>query len=356
MSEKIDWDPILGDIAKGQAVLLLGHGFVPGMHQKLFQRFQEKIGEGLLHFYERDGLFLFSDLDAKISAQDETVALYEQSIADAAMLRKIGELPFCLMVNANPDKNLFNTFDRFGLPLQFDYFSSKNKYKDYPVERPSTDYPLLYNLCGSYEDPESLLLDYDDLFDLLKALLPGGKIPKSEVEMPLEMCRTFIFIGFRFERWYTQLFLRYLNMNDRINNKKRNYVLKTTLHDKDTEQFFIQQFKVKYIGADTAFFDELHFRFSEKYPEKMRKIAEELSDEIAAVIKLIRKNEYESVFRLLHSKEAIQPKDKDLLITTESEYRQYLKNRSDGTVNQENLQVQLAKVRRNLIEIAKTLP
>ena len=39
----------------------------------------------------------------------------------------------------------------------------------------------------------------------------------------------YVFVGFHFERWYTQLFLRYLNMNaNRFSNNSRNYALKTS--------------------------------------------------------------------------------------------------------------------------------
>jgi len=361
MNEQINWDDILADIEEQQAVLLLGHGFLPGAHEALHHSFREKLVDKLLHFYQRDGLFLFADNDAKTSAQKEAARFYKSAQPDEALLKKIAELPFRLMVSANPDRSLCDAFAKYRLPLQFDYFTSKTKEKRSDIERPTQAKPLLYNLCGIFDDGDSLVLDFDDLFYLLTAMLPNedssSRVPKYEVRIPLLKARTFIFLGFHFERWYTQLFLRYLNQNDhQFSNNSRNYALKTSFADPETQQFFLQQFNVKYIGADLTFFEELHRRFSERNPGQLRKVVDTLSPTATTVVQLVERADLAAAIATLKIFSAqFNADDQTLLTTTESRYNHYLKDKSDGTVSQENLGISLSKVRINLLELAKKL-
>ncbi|MCB9333057.1 MAG: SIR2 family protein [Lewinellaceae bacterium] len=324
--ETFNWDDILDDIADQRAVLLLGHNFLPGAQEQLHAALLEKLGDKLQHFYSRDGLFLFRDSDAKTTAQQLAARFFRNNAPDDAMLKKIAEMPFRLMISANPDKFLPDAFAKYKLRLQFDYFSSNNKEEEHNVGRPTEENPLLYNLCGSVEDQESLILDYDDLFKMLKTLLADLKIP-NEIRLPLMKTTTYIFVGFHFERWYTQLFLRYLNMNDnQFSNNSRNYVLNTTFRDTDMERFFLQQFNIlRYIGADWTFFEELHRRFEEKYPVKLRRLIDQLSPTAAAVAQLVAKGEDESAISMLNIfKGQLPADDQEQLVMTEAAYNQYL--------------------------------
>jgi hypothetical protein len=352
-----NWQDILSDIEEQQAVLLLGHGFLAGAQSNLHDIFQKTIGEKLLHFYQRDGLFLFADNDAKTIAQKEAARFYRQASPDEELLKKIAQLPFRLIVSANPDRSLPDAFAQYRLPHQFDYYSSQPKEREEKLDRPTTERPLLYNLCGCYEDRKSLLLDYDDLFNLLKNLLADNNVPVSEVRRPLQSATTFIFFGFHFERWYTQLFLRYLNQNEhQFSNHARNYALKTTFADADTQSFFMKQFNVRYIGGDTAFFEELHRRFSEKYPERLRRLVEELSPTAATVVQLIERNDIDGAISMIKIFEAqLGADNRDVFSQTQSIYNQYMQEKQEPTISQEHLTNLLNLVRKNLRYLAQKL-
>ncbi len=355
--DTLNWDDILREIEQQRAVLLLGHSFLPQTYEALHQHLSQKLGDKLRYFYKHDGLFLFADNEAKTDAQIEAADFYSNLNADNALLKKIVEMPFPLMVSANPDKLLVEAFATYRTRLQFDYFSSGNKVETYPLERPTYDKPLLYNLCGSVEDQESFVLDYDDLFKLFKKLLGDQIIPDNEVRMPLKRATTFIFIGFHFERWYTQLFLRYLNQHeDQFKSNSRNYVLKTTFGDSDMQTFFMQQFNVKFIGADSAFFEELHARFIQKYPNKIRKIVETLSPTATTIVQLIEKNDIDKAFKMLKMFATdFDDADQTVLTMAEGSYNQYLEDKKGGIVLTEHLTSQINRVRKNIIELAKKI-
>ncbi len=354
--EDLDWEDLLDDIEEQNAVLLLGHGFLPGAQAELGTLLRDKLGDKLLHSYAREGLFLFADSEAKTTAQKEAARWYKNVKQEAAVIQRMVELPFPLIVSANPDKLLLDAFARYRLPCQFDYFSSQYKVGEYAIERSRRDKPLLYNLCGSYEDRESLLLDYDDLFQMLKVLLADLNIP-NELRLPLLKTTTYIFVGFHFERWYTQLFLRYLNMNaNRFSNNSRNYALKTRFSDPDSQAFFLQQFNVKYIGAGLEFLDELYERFAARYPSSLRQVVDALSPTATAIVQLVERADFPAAFQMLKIFAAqLDNEDRDLLTLTESEYHQHERLQTDGTSTQEHLGIMLARVRRNVVELAKKL-
>ncbi|MEM6261413.1 MAG: SIR2 family protein [Bacteroidota bacterium] len=354
--ESVDWDALIADIKGQNAVLLLGHGFLPGAQKGLMGKLQEKLGARLLHTYERDGLFLFADPGAKVDAQREASQHYDSCTPPEGLLRKVVEIPFPLIISANPDQTLFNTFKKYRLPIQFDYFSSNYKSGDYSIEKPTANNPLLYNLCGSLEDRESMILDFDDLFMMLKDLLSDQKVPLS-VKTRIQKTTTYIFIGFHFERWYTQLFMRYLNRHDNhFSNSSSNYVLNTKFTNKDDEEFFLEQFKVKYIGADTKFFEEVYKRFKEKYPDQLRKLTDFLSPDATKVVQLVEKADFPSAFQMMKKLfPQLDADDQTLLSITESEFSQYRILMQEGTSTQENLNIMLNRVKKNLIELAKKL-
>lgn len=352
---EINWEDLLLDIEEQNAVLLLGHGFLPGAQGALLQ---EKLGEKLLHAYGREGLFLFADSEAKTRAQKEAARFYRGQSLDGGLLKQIAEMPFPLMVSANPDTLLLDTFAQYQVPCQFDYFSSRYKVREYAIQRPKVQQPLLYNLCGSHEDRESLLLDYDDLFLMLSKLLGGETpLPNNEVRMPLYRATSFIFLGFHFERWYTQLFMRYLNMNEsRFSNPKSNYALKTTFVNEDAQAFFWEQFNVKFIGADWGFFHEPHRRFREKFPDKLRKLVDVLSPTATTVVQLIEKADFPAAFQMLDIfKGQFDKEDNDLLITLKSRYSGYEQQKREGTADSRDLSVELANIRQGLLHLAQQL-
>ena len=113
--------------------------------------------------------------------------------------------------------------------------------------------PLFYNVAGCVARESSLLLDYDDLLRLLEGMLSAPKLPER-LRNTLGDTKSFLFLGFQFDRWHTQLLLRLLNMRQAV----RRIATKTAMPDDDTQAFLLNQFKIKFLGADRDLLDELH--------------------------------------------------------------------------------------------------
>ncbi len=133
-------------------------------------------------------------------------------------------------------------------------------------------------------------------------------------------------------------------------------MLKSTFQDEATQQFFLRQFSVKYIGADWAFFEELYQRFSEKYPDRLRRLVETLSPTATTIVQLVERADYAGALGMLKIFAAqLDADDQALLTMTQSAYAQYEADKADGTVIQNDLNVALARVRKSILELAKKL-
>ncbi|MEQ1747564.1 MAG: hypothetical protein ABMA02_19190 [Saprospiraceae bacterium] len=86
----------------------------------------------------------------------------------------------------------------------------------------------------------------------------------------------------------------------------------------------MKQFNVRFVGGDTAFFDEIHRRFSEKHPERLRRLVDELSPSATTVIQLLERNDLDAAIAMIKIFEKqLNADDLDLLAQTQAMYAQY---------------------------------
>lgn len=354
-----NWKTILNDLEKERAVLLIGPDFLSGTGRSVaadfYAHLSDSLGTDATHFFERDGLFIFDTAVSKMDAQTEAETFYKNLALDEAVLKPIAELPFPLVVSVNPDLTLPQYFSKRQINFQFDYFSTKDKATPGNITKPTAQTPLVYNLCGSIEDYQSLVLDFDDMFDLLKNLLGDFGVPKV-VNDHLVNATTYIFIGFEFDKWYTQLLLRYVNKNrDRFSNAKKNYATKTIIGDEDTRTFFQQQFNLTIYGGDWQFLHDLHTEYAAA--KKLRSLPDPISDRAAVVRRLVQFNNIEAALEQLEACAAdLTTAERDELTMHKAGYHAWLSEYRDRTTTQENLDVKIARIRKGILDLTQKLP
>lgn len=354
-----NWKPIINDLEKERAVLLIGPDFLP--HQEVsvsadfYAYLSEQLADEATHYFHREGLFLFDTAVSKMDAQTEAEAFYKNLPVDEALLERIAELPFPLVISVNPDLALPHFFSKRQLNFQFDYFSSKDKATPGNITKPTAASPLIYNLCGSIEDYQSLVLDFDDMFELLKNLLGDFGVPKA-INDALVNATTYIFIGFQFDKWYTQLLLRYLNKNrDRFSNANKNYATKTAISDENTKIFFQQQFNLTIYGADWQFLHDLHAEYAAA--KKIRALFNPISERAALVRRLVQFNNIEGALERLDEYTAdLSADDRDEVTMYKSSYYAWLTESRDRTATQENLDIKIARLQKGILDLTQKLP
>lgn len=81
--------------------------------------------------------------------------------------------------------------------------------------------PVIYNIFGDIRDTNTLIINYDSLYDFFLNII------KAEKEFPLQLrnimsqSTAFLFLGFDLSKWYVPLIIRKLNQFIRINNINR---------------------------------------------------------------------------------------------------------------------------------------
>ena len=189
----------------------------------------------------------------------QIIHFYEQ-LADDDLIRKIAEIPFHTVVSINPDMLLKKFFDAHQQSYTFEYFDRK-RIKDLHGT-PSIQKPLLYNLCGSVIDADTMVLTHDDLFEYFKSLLGNNMLPQ-ELRTQFESAEDYIFLGFQFDKWYVQLILSLLNLHD----EKYKFIRYASANavNEETESLCINHFKLEFIGPDNlSFISKLHEKCREE--------------------------------------------------------------------------------------------
>jgi hypothetical protein len=256
--EPINWNFIVNTLRNEKCILFLG----PELYQKddngksKQQLFFENLAvenRARILSYNRDGFFLFPSTEDKTIVYRKFIDFFETQ-SDEEIIQKIAEIPAHVVVSINPDNALKNYFGKHNHPCSFEFFD-KNQKKDIAVA-PTKERPLLYNLFGSINNLETLILTHDDLFEYFKAAMGNNVLP-LELRTALESASNYIFLGFQFDKWYVQLILCLLNLHDKNYHFIR-YALENMMSS-DTKSLCKDHFKIQFIGADTnAFINALH--------------------------------------------------------------------------------------------------
>ena len=272
-----EWDKkfrsIFADIRQNKCVVLVGPEILKigtrSLRDVLRNQLKETNDDDIAHYYERDGFFLFRDKIAKEDVQREVVLFYQdhnlgKEIAEDLLL-KLVRLKGHVILSINPDTFLSDVAFKYGIKHRFAYFQHGGTAVQ-DVELPTGDMPLFYNLCGSLERDDSLILDYDDLFRLLSSLLGSPGLPPN-LALALQQAKHFLFVGFNFDKWYSQLLLRLLSGEKAI----RKFAIDPSEKNDNTTTFLVKQFGIEFIEDEQAFLMELIHRAENAglYREKM---------------------------------------------------------------------------------------
>lgn len=261
--EPVNWKFILRTIEKQKCILFLGPELfrtkdnARSRQQEFFENLAVKNPQKILS-YNHDGFFLFSSPEEKTRLFKQINDFFEEQ-ADEDIIQKIAEIPFHVAVSINPDIALKRFFVKNNYPHVFEFFDKKIK-KDI-AETPGDKKPLIYNLFGSVTNLDTLILSHDDLFEYFRALMGNNVLPQ-ELRTALESASNYIFLGFQFDKWYIQLILSFLKLNDKQYNFIR-YASANAISN-EIKSLCINQYRIQFIGADNnLFINTLHDKCKE---------------------------------------------------------------------------------------------
>lgn len=224
-----DWDRLIETIRRKRCILLLGPGLTvaPGddQHVPLTTRLAQVLAGQLpatdvcdpdnlshvaqLYFQHPD----FSRIDLE-RAVKRFYAPYEQE--STPLHQELAQLPFTLCVNTAFDRFFLNALSAAGKTSVYDYYHFR-KGRDSPLASIDPAYfndplnPVVYDLYGSREDEDSLVLSENDLLEfVVKVIQNAPPLPSFIKARFSDPNASFLFLGFGFRHWYIRILLHIL--------------------------------------------------------------------------------------------------------------------------------------------------
>lgn len=223
-------------ISSQSCVLLLGPLFgVDQNNQKIHVNLRNYLTEppnSLVLDDEFDNLYI-----SKISNSNQNVYLineiysYYQTVQPSEVYEKILSLGFRAIITYTSDLLLANANTKN--EYDFSFFSAKGNQP--PVDQGqvynSLKKPVIYNIFGNINDLNSLITDYDSLYDFLINILTADQEFPLQLKNILSNARAFLFLGFDLRKWYIPLIIRKFNQFILSGNRTRTAVSAFTCLD-----------------------------------------------------------------------------------------------------------------------------
>jgi len=259
-NSQIDWDLLVESIQEEKCILLIGPEIFTEQGKSLQSNYLDQLAKSekdKIHaYYPNDGFFLFKEEMYKGFFTQKLRNFYKQNFSDA-LYSQIANIPFHLVISLNSDNQLYNMFLKSGIQCDFEYFS-KNRVAE--LKPPAKSKPLVYNILGSINDEESLILSHDDLFEYMQAIFGNNTVP-LELKKAFKSANELIFLGFQFDKWYVQLILRLFELHKK---KYSFYRFASGAKDEETKSLCINQFKIEFIDNNIQQFIESIFSHCQK--------------------------------------------------------------------------------------------
>ena len=197
----------------------------------------------------------------RIDLEDDARDFYSSHTKEIPPIyKKISQLPFHLVINTTLDNFMERAFNEEGKSCQAYYYNFKRHVKNriYP-EKINPNYPLVYNLFGTFQQSESMVLTEQNQLEFVRNVVQSNPGIPEEILEQFDTSKSYLFIGFDLEHWQFRLVLESLNIkegNTTLAPKSPNYSLRNI-----TKSFFQDHFRFNFIDQNVnELFEELNER------------------------------------------------------------------------------------------------
>jgi hypothetical protein len=299
--QPIDWDFIVETIRDERCILFLGSEIFNIETEKVIEdRLLHYIGypdnSDIQDYYSTDHLFLFNSRASKTKGYYKIRSFYNQLQEKAAqkIFEKLADIPFHFVINTTPDASFTEVLKQKNIRHQAQYYWKKRQPNNSVGLKMQSSNPLVYNLLGSVERQESLILTHNDLFEYLESVFSGSSFPEK-LKKSLKEANNFIFLGIPFERWYMQLLLRILYVHNDFNFVR--YASNQQI-DEEVKAFCYDQFHIEFVSTNiSGFVNQLYEKCLAK--GVIRELKEDLENPIKNIRNLLVKDDIKEALEQL---------------------------------------------------------
>ncbi len=257
-----DWDIIRDALLNRDCIILTGPNLYKDSKGKtISQKLKQYLGVEDVQkfralFFDDDELFQFYSPSEGVKVSFLIHKFY-QDLEPTLPYRLIARLPSPVILSISPDLLLKRALQDEAVPFNYEIFN-KSRHRLQSVISGSHE-TVLFDMLGSIEDRESLILDNEDAFDYLHWLTSDQGIP-LDVREKIFRAEVFLILGVDFGKWYLRpLFWKLLG-----NSKAIKYTIgKSEAFQQDYEIRFKSIFNLDFIDMEeTQFLEELTAYFN----------------------------------------------------------------------------------------------
>lgn len=173
------------------------------------------------------------------------------------ILEQLSDLRFRMVINTTPDLAIARCYDEIARAYQSDFYNYYKPAAGFGFDFDKNPKVLIYNLFGTYEKPESLVLTYKQQLAYIKKIVSeqmNERLPDT-LTNAFKDFRHHLFLGFDFEDWNLRLLLDTLYKNVRDNVQPYSYPLKGERETgSETRVFFQGEFRMQFPRVDMETF------------------------------------------------------------------------------------------------------
>jgi hypothetical protein len=314
-----DWNELTAAIYRQKCILLLGPdasleeiapGQQPGEEVKDLRPYTEILanelardtGEDLskwnIDINDLPQVSQYYQVKSRMELEEKVIAFYTEKEEKTSQIHKdLALLPFYLIITTTFDNMFFNALKEQSEPKKRPIVAFHNfkRLKMGQVEMGTVDSPLIYQLYGSLQDPDSLIITENDFLEFLVNAASGVPILEKISSELINEDKCLLFLGFGFRHWYWRVLLHVLSIGSK---RHRSFALER-IEPKSIEEITRANLLIQYKGSKikicnaklTQFAAELAHRYQSKYPGPLPPHPPELLEKPIIFISYVRENE-----------------------------------------------------------------
>lgn len=351
----IDWEFIIETIKEEKCILFLGPELFTDhqglrLEERLVSFLNVKQNPDIQAYYPEDNLFLFTSRGRKTKTYYKIKSFFQSEFSEAKnIFEKIAQIPFHFIIQVTPDNILSQVFTEANIKHK-NYFYWKKKTPDPQFHTPSKTSPVIYNMLGSIDRQESMVLTHNDLFNYFESIFSGSSMPEKFKKLVKE-ANNFIFLGIHFERWYMQLLLRILYIHNDYDFVR--YASNQKMAD-EVKAFCFDQFRIEFVPKKIKeFVDEVYQRCADG--NLLRQFEEEQESTIDRLLNWLAEDQIERVLsgfkRFLEELGQAGQELKDDSILLMNKFNRLKKRSLQGIISQDEASLQSNRIRRELLDL-----
>jgi hypothetical protein len=248
MLKEKEWDSIVDNIESGKTIVCLGAEIFNDGDKSLDQQLALEVADLDNVGMYGDGLFHLKGSGISTTYTAIKKYLNRDFPHVNAICEILVKMPISVILSTNPDQHLKKTFDRLGHSCTYAYHHAHKPAKELPD--PNSSNPLIYNLFGDIQFPESMILTHENVFNFVESAVNGKSIPQV-VQERIADAQNFLFIGLPFNKWYMKLLLHILR---KYNNREVLRLAANQAFDQEVQKFCHQQFEIVCVPVKTLDF------------------------------------------------------------------------------------------------------